>query len=310
MIAFGVARLGVPVMPNRVLIFVNKAWEADPLVGVFTNDQVRPFKFPTPSAPPQVNIPLSDGSMKTVQARLALKSAAATAEVWCIKDLMDPKKKSSSSEEKARVLPLVTANGDRPSLVVAFGTATFADARSYNGCVVVGSNVFVHNPYSAEPNPESNFTHPDMGKLLDCSQQPTNAKVFPPLDREMRPLIETAFLPTPINSADPPSLIVSAAYVALSNVNVTDPNNYAWADPEALRAVAAKAPRQAIGSVETTHGVTQLTVPSPEFLFVSGVANRVGYFNMEVAPRTYAQNFVASHNAAVALAWMMPALMA
>jgi hypothetical protein len=211
MIAFGVARLGVPVMPNRVLIFVNKAWEADPLVGVFTNDQVRPFKFPTPSAPPQVNIPLSDGSMKTVQARLALNSAAATAEVWCIKDLMDPKKKSSSSEEKARVLPLVTANGDRPSLVVAFGTATFADARSYNGCVVVGSNVFVHNPYSAEPNPESNFTHPDMGKLLDCSQQPTNAKVFPPLDREMRPLIETAFLPTPINSADPPSLIVSAA---------------------------------------------------------------------------------------------------
>ena len=165
-------------------------------------------------------------------------------------------------------------------------------------------------PLQPEPNPESNFTHPDIGKLLDCSQQPTNAKVFPPLDREMRPLIETAFLPTPINSADPPSLIVSAAYVALSNVNVTDPNNYAWADPEALRAVAAKAPRQAIGSVETTHGVTRLTVPSPEFLFVSGVANRVGYFNMEVAPRTYAQNFVASHNAAVALAWMMPALMA
>ena len=299
-------------MPSRVLIFVNKAWEADPLVGVFTNDQTRPpFKFPTLIALPQVDIPLSDGSMKTVKARLALKSANATAEVWCIKDLMDPKKKSSSSEEKARVLPHVTANSDPPSRVVAFGTATFADARSYNGCVVIGSNVFVHNPYSSDaPNPDSKWTHPDIGKLLDCSQQPINAALFPALDREMRPLIETAFLPSPINPADPPSLIVSSAYVALSNVNVTDPNNYAWADPDALRTFSAKALRQAIGSVETTHGVIRLTVPSPEFLFVSGVANRMGYFNMEVAPRTYAQNFVASHNAAVALAWMMPGLMA
>ena len=297
-------------MPYRILIFVNKAWEADPLVGVFRNDQVRPSKFPAPDALPQVDIPLSDGSMKTVQARLALKSPNATAEVWCIKDLMDPKKKSSSSEEKARVLPHVTANGDPPILVVAFGTATFPDARSYNGCVVIGSNVFVHNPYGDAPNRESKWTHPDIGKLLDRSQQPINAALFSALDREMRPLIETPFLPPPINPAGPPSLIVSAAYVALSNVNVTDPNDYVWADPEALRAFAANAPRQAIGSVETTHGVIRLMVPSPQFLFVSGVANRVGYFNMEVAPRTYAQNFVASHNAAVALAWMMPALMA
>ena len=51
-------------------------------------------------------------------------------------------------------------------------------------------------------------------------------------------------------------------------------------------------------------------VPSDQFLFVSGMANRVGYFNMEVAPRSYAQSFVAGHNAAVALAWIMPLLMA
>ena len=47
-------------------------------------------------------------------------------------------------------------------------------------------------------------------------------------------------------------------------------------------------------------------VPLDQFLFVSGIANRMGYFNMEAAPRSYAQSFVASHNAAVALAWMTP----
>ena len=97
--------------------------------------------------------------------------------------------------------------------------------------------------------------------------------------------------------------------MALSNVNVTDFNEYAWADPEGLRACAQAAPQQSVGSVETTHGVIRLMVPSEQFLFVSGMANRVGYFNMEVAPRSYAQSFAAAHNAAVSLAWIMPLLM-
>jgi hypothetical protein len=297
-------------MFNRILIFANKAWETDPLVGVFKNDQARPITFPEPDTLPQVAIPLSDGSQRTVQARLSLKSANARAEVWCIKDLMDPRKSSSSSEEKARVLPYVAANGDAPSLVVAFGTATFADAQSYNGCVVVGANIFVHDPYSATSNPDSRWTHPDIGKLLDLSLQPLSAALFTSLDRELRPSVESRFLTAPINPAKPPSLLLSAAYVALSNVNVTNPSNYAWADPEALRAVAAAEPKQSVGSVETTHGVIRLAVPSQQFLFVSGIANRVGYFNMEVAPRSYAQNFSAAHNAAICLAWIMPTLMA
>jgi hypothetical protein len=296
-------------MSNRILIFANKTWETDPLVGVFKNEQARPPAFPEPDTLPQVAIPLSDGSKKIVQARLSLKSANARAEVWCIKDLMDRRRSSSSSEEKARVLPYVAAIGDAPSLVVAFGTATFADAQSYNGCVVAGANIFVHDPYSATSNPDSRWTHPDIGKLLDLSQQPINGPLFASLDRD-RPSVEVRFLTPPINPARTPSLVLSAAYVALSNVNVTNPNNYAWADPEALRAVTAAESKQSVGSVETTHGVIRLAVPSPQFLFVSGIANRVGYFNMEVAPRIYAQNFVASHNAAICLAWMMPTLMA
>jgi hypothetical protein len=295
---------------TRILIFPNKAWETAPLVSVFQNDQARPPRFPNFETPPRVTIPLSDGSTKTVAARLALKTANATAEVWCIQDLMDPAKSASSSEEKARVLPYVTANGAPPSLVIAFGTAALADAHSYNGCVVIGSSVFIHDPYAATPNPESRWTHPEVGKLLDSSNQPVNTALFGQLSRDLRPLIESRFLRPPLNPADPPTLILSSAYVALSNVNVTNQNNYVWADPEALRAFATAEPQQTVGSMETTHGLIRLVVPSPQFLFVSPIANRLGYFNMELAPRSYAQNFAVSHNAGVALAWMMPILMA
>jgi hypothetical protein len=295
---------------SRILIFPNKAWEAAPLVGALQNDQARPPRFPDVETPPQIAIPLSDGSTKTVAARLALKTANATAEVWCIQDLMDPAKSASSSEEKARVLPYVTANGAPPALVIAFGTAALADARSYNGCVVIGSNVFVHDPYAATSNPESRWTHFNVGKLVDSSNQPINAALFGQLSRDLRPLIESRFLRPPLNPADPPTLVLSSAYVALSNVNVTNQNNYVWADPEALRAFVAAEPKQTVGSMETTHGLIRLVVPSPQFLFVSPVANRLGYFNMELAPRSYAQNFAVSHNAGVALAWMMPILMA
>jgi hypothetical protein len=106
--------------------------------------------------------------------------------------------------------------------------------------------------------------------LLDLSQQPLNGPLFASLDRD-RPSVEVRFLTPPINPARTPSLVLSAAYVALSNVNVTNPNNYAWADPEALRAVTAAEPKQSVGSVETTHGVIRLAVPSPQFLFVSGL---------------------------------------
>ena len=231
-------------MTTRILIFPNKAWEAAPLVGAFQNDQARPPRFPDFETPPQVAIPLSDGSTKTVAARLALKTANATAEVWCIQDLMDPTKSASSSEEKARVLPYVTANGAPPSLVIAFGTAATADVHSYNGCVVIGSSAFVHNPYAAMPNPESRWRHPDIGKLLDSSSQPINAALFGQLGRELRALIEICFLRPPLNPADPPTLILSPAYVALSSVNVTNQNNYVWVDPEASRAFEAAEPKQ------------------------------------------------------------------
>jgi len=293
-------------MPDRILLLANKNWEADPLVSVLRSDRASPSKFAF-EPPPTVTIQHSGGD-KAVAARLAVKLTNAIAEVWCIQDLMDPAKNSSSSQEKARVLSPLTTNGPEPSLVVAFGTAAHPDHHaSHNGCAVIGSSVFVHDPHRQDPNPDSQWTHDGIGKLQNLSGQTINEAVFKQLERNSS-AVEARFLPVPTNPAAPPALILSKTHVALSNVNITNHANYAWADPEALRACSQAAPNLSVGSVETTHGVIRLVVPSRQFVFVSGIANRMGRFDMEVAPRLYAQNFVASHNAAVALAWMMPAL--
>lgn len=296
-------------MAGRILIFANKSWEADPLVGVLRNPYAAPPDLRPTDPVPHVTVPLNDGRTKQVSARLALRSANATAELWCVKDLMDCTRSPSSSEEKARVIPAVVANGPAPTLVVAFGTASFPDAKSFNGCAVVGTQVFVHNPQPPEkPNPESNWTSPEFDKLLT----PTKAlpdSLWSKLNRDLRPVCESRFLSPPLNPANPPKLLVSSDYVALSDVNVTDPADYVWADQEAMQAVATAGVNAPVGSMETTHGVIRLAAPSDRFLFFSGIANRLGYFDSEVTPRAYAQNFAASHNAGIALAHALPLLM-
>ncbi len=296
-------------MAKRILIFANKSWETDPLVGVLKNPRAAPANLPPFDVAPQISVPLNKGGTKQVSARLALRTANATAELWCIQDLMDPTKLSSSSEEKARVIPYVVAHGPSPTLVVAFGTASFPDIGTFNGCAVIGTNVFVHNPYKNAPNPDSNWVRPEFEKLIESNVAPLSS-MFSAIDRDLRLIWESRFIPAPMNAANPPTLIVSPDYVALSDVNVTNPANYVWADPESLHAMDLAGVHAPVGSMETTHGVIRIAAPSEQFLFFTGIANRLGYFNMEVSPRSYAQSFAASHNAGIALAGALPLLMA
>lgn len=83
---------------------------------------------------------------------------------------------------------------------------------------------------------------------------------------------------------------------------------FAWADPRAVSSFKRHSDGSPVGSLETTHAVIRLASDAP-FLFVSGIANRVGRFNEETAIRSYAQNFVAAHNAGIVVAWMVPQLL-
>lgn len=296
---------GTVVGTSRTLIVVNKSWEADAAMAVLRSAKARPQSFPVAAPPPTVSVPLLSGGGKMVAARGAFTSPSGGAELWCIQDLMDPAVSSSSSQEKARVLPLALAAGPVPSLVIALGTAAHTGDYSYNGCVVAGCQVFVHNPYAKKPNSASNWVDPRFEQLV-ASPIPVGISW---LDQDLRPAVEVHMLKPPLNPANVPTLIVSADFVALGSVNVTDYSQYVWVDPEAQEQLLAAGVRQAVGSVETTHGLIRLICGSP-FMFLSGIANRSGAIAAEVAPRDYAQNFVAAHNAAMALTWLLGRLLA
>jgi hypothetical protein len=278
-------------MPKRIVVIVNKDWEADPLVAVLRHKKARP-----PSLPP----PTTDTGTK---ARLAFGFPNGVAEIWCISDLLTPPAHPSSSQAKWDALQPVFV--DPPAVVVAVGTASFAQETSFNGCVSLGTAVFGHDAYPTGGNPKSNWKHPQLGGLV-ASKLPED--FFRTISTDVRLAAEARFLVSPIAPAMPPRVLAVHGHAALGVVNVTNYNDYAWTDKEAVAAFKASAARSPIGSMETTHVIIRLAGGDVPFLFVSGIANRLGHFDYESAPRTYAQDFVAAHNAGVTLAWLLPEL--
>lgn len=303
-------------MDRHVMIFANTRWEADALVAVLSNAQARPqthaelgktpplfndYYFPpTITSRPTITIP---GVSLPVTARLAFEGI----EVWCVADLTGG---SLGSLEKARALKVLADAGPAPDVVIAFGTAAFPDSHIYDGCAVIGSNVFNFDP-NAEVEDKDRWKDESIGNFQNVNkQQAINVEFFKQLRGRLRLPIESRFLIPPISGSHPPFLLASGSYVAVSDVNVASVDDYAWADRDAIQALFKANPKATPGSVETTHGIIHAAVKSKIFLFVSAIANRLGYFNMEAAPRNYAQDFAVAHNAAIALAWMLPAVLA
>jgi len=225
------------------------------------------------------------------------------AEVWCVQELMDPGANASSSQEKVRVLaPMLS----RPNIktVVALGTASTVDVESFNGCVVLGTNVFVHD--AKPPGSPSAWRDPRFEQVVNSTLP---AKVFAATTApDFRLQVQARLLTPKLNPAKARVLFASPRYVALSDVNIVDYDDYYWADPETVLAFRSVEGHLPIGSLETTHGVIRLCSGTSQFMFASGITDRVGYFNFEVAPADYAQNFVAAHNAGIAIAQMLPSL--
>lgn len=102
------AALAAPAGP-RVVVVANKTWEADPLVNVILS-RARPPSFGQFEI---VNYPvLAPGNGD--EPRIEFSVAGARVEVWCVQDLMNPNTSSSSTAEKARVLPHVFSYQGRP----------------------------------------------------------------------------------------------------------------------------------------------------------------------------------------------------
>lgn len=311
---------------RRIMVIANKNWEVAPLLAVlseppgagaypqgfplpYINNNVYPFvpaKFPSPVPRMAFGFTNSTGAVTNI----------VSAEIWCIQDWMNPLVSSSSSKEKMNVLPeMFLWNGQsNADLVIAFGTASFTHPEDYNGDVVLGGSAFIHDPFATDTQ-NSNYWH-DAG--TDKLIPPGNISAFfnPGFVDSIRISAEPRFVSPPMDPARKITLFAAMNNVAVSGINITNYDDYAWADPAALSAFtnAMKDSQNIppIGSLETTHGLIafeSVQFSSP-FIFISAITDRVGYFNMEVATRSYSQNFACAHNAGVVVAWLLPQIAA
>jgi hypothetical protein len=282
---------------RRAVVVANKWWEADPLVAVLRSarSSAAGSRFVETGAP---------------GLRGWIDGARGRVEIWCLQELMSPAKSGSSTEEKAAVLPAIV---NRPSvvLVVAFGTAASATDQPRHGSVVIGTNVFLHDP--GQPNPISHWQPPTPDAVIGSSIDPMRFKTLfaaPAYTSVVESSLLNASLPALPDPPSPaPKLFVDHDFVALASINVNDYTFYETGDQkvvDAFNKVGSKAP---FGSLETTHGVIRtIASDARAFVFVSGITDRVGFFAKEVTPRKYAQNFVAAHNAAIAVSYLVPYL--
>lgn len=282
---------------KKVCIVINKNWEAEPIITAMVSNEFRASALPFPSTLESLKTAKHTSNVPRAVFQLPDQGVDSPEpvdleiQVWCLQDLMDKSKSSSSSEEKYRVLPPVLRDIN-PDLVIAVGTAGYISESSYNGCVVVGGRFFVHN--GNHSNPASKLDLKEFETLLPSN---INKDVFGIFNSSLKQKTEFKFLKPPINPAARPAVLASPHYTALGSVNVTDYSEYAWVDKEAIDAFRLIEKKLPIGSLETTHGVIRLSSNKP-CMFVTAITDREGHFDAEVTP---SQNYICSFNAGIVL---------
>ena len=290
---------------KKITVLVNKNWETDGVMSALVNNAIRPQNLPYPE---KLYVPGYSEKTKEPRAIFLFKEegdVSTQVTVRCIQDMMyyevepDPATQSgSSSAEKYRILPSILEEDD-PDLVISVSTAGYPADFSCNGSVVIGGNFFLFDGHPG--NPKSNLKSTSLNTLLPVN---VNKKLFSLIDFDFRNSVEPKFLKTPHNPCDHPLCIASHVFTALSVINVTEYEEYNWADHEAMAKYNEVETRLPCNSSETTHGVVKLSTNKP-IIFVSPITDQFGHFDFEVTPT---QNYAASFNAGIAIGHLLCAL--
>lgn len=155
---------------KRIVLIGNKSWEVEPILNALLNVRIRPQELPNPTL---LNYPWTF-PQGTAKPRAVWDSyQQITIELWCVQDIMDPKWNPSSSQGKHECLPkILQYRAEKPDLVVALGTAALGlNGGNNNGCVVFGSNIFIHNYHPNGENAQSQWDDPaHFEKVLPSAQ--------------------------------------------------------------------------------------------------------------------------------------------
>lgn len=282
-------------MLKVIQIIANKWWEIEPLVSVFRHAT----KQTSHSAAP--NVYIIHKAENAEVARLVMNYGDFEIRFWCISDLIADESQRSVTKVKAEVLEK-QFDFETAVAVIAFGTAATPNDSVRNGDVVIGSKTFVCSSASETSNGANHFTHPLINSLLQSKIQLDTLRS----DNLNKSQISMRLLSPPVNASSSPCLWVGDEYAGVSVLNVDKSSDYSISDRFAYkRFESCNSDRLSCGSIETTHGLIRLLF-GERFIFVSGIVNRMGCFPEEVLPHPYSQNFVAVHNASVALAWTLP----
>lgn len=282
---------------RRVCVVVNKWWEADPVMAVLANSDVRPASLGWPTF---LNYPHMN-TVPSAKPRVVLDQMKSIhVDVWCISDLLAryPQQPAyqSSSERKMELLPLIFADRDY-DLVIAAGTAAhFPPEDNRNGSVYVGTKLFLHNDHPGGSNPDSNWTFDRFDEKLSSTVDPG---LFSSVT-DFGDALDVYLLPEKVNSGLPLTVESNYHMVNINGINVTDYTEYEEKDNESLAAYADRYDDRHNDVLETTLGLVSVAAGlETPFFYVAGIVDRVGCFGKDVPHPPYAQNHVGSHNIGV-----------
>jgi hypothetical protein len=304
----------------RVVVVANRNHEADGLMAALCNQMAHshnlsaPYNVDWPRWPriqsnPPPPPPDSGKPRCLIDVFKATSDTApsATMEIWCIDDLADTK---GDSGAKVTAMDKITNYGSAPDGVVAFGTAGYPGLLSNNGCATIGGTVYIHDA----TNDVSGFkggTWAWSGYMDTLVPSKTPGSFFTSVAADQKTLdaIGVEMIAPQIRPAGALQLFIASDAVGISSVNIpylgpNIPPPYCDIDSKAV-ALAEKAGASNITSIETTHGVIRSKWKDAPFIYVTAIPNRICHFPDE-ASQKYAQEFPSSHNAGVALKYVMP----
>jgi hypothetical protein len=294
---------------KRVLLIANKKWEVEPILSALLDETIRSPKLVNPS---MLNYPMTYAQGAIAPRAVWNNYPSLQLELWCIQDILAPNWDPSSSQGKHEDLPkILPFSPEEPTLVIALGTgASGSETINQNGCVIVGSNVFIHNFHPASsPNPKSIWDDPvRFNQLIPSSISPG---FFDSVNTAAKSAVPSLLRPY-MHPAKEIQVFADIDYMTVSTVNVTNYLDYPKSDPASIRAVKKAGVTKPVGSVETTYGIVRLLTEAP-FVFINGVPNRYLKTKTDLNgkdslgnTKTTAQNYTAAFNAGVLLAWLIP----
>jgi hypothetical protein len=303
----------------RIVVVANKYHEADGLMAALRNQmkQSPNLSYPynvaslqAPAYPPPAQNSVNPRCLIDIKTNPTDTAPSATMEIWCIDDLVNSQ---GDSGVKVTAMGAITNYGPLPDGVVAFGTAGYPDLASNNGCATIGGTIFIHDAAKDVAGYQGGSwvwpNHPENMGVLVSSKTPTSFFSSVAADQKTLSAASLEMISPQIHPAGVLQVIIAPDAVGISSVNIPYiPGSgagaaYCGIDSTAVKQAQAKGATN-ITSVETTHGVIRSMWDAP-FIYVTAIPNRVCHFPDE-ASGIYAQEFPSSHNAGIALKYVMP----